>query len=76
MRAPIRAARDLAKAPHRGDGGVAALFVEQPRRHHVAPDRAQRLFVEQRHRTARQAVVNDETDRVRADVDHGERRFA
>ena len=41
---------------------------------HLAAEPAQDLFVEERREAARQRLVDDETDRVRADVDDGDRR--
>ena len=41
---------------------------------HLAAESAQRLLVEQRGRTAGQPFVDDEADRVRANVDHGQWR--
>ena len=41
---------------------------------HLAAEAAQRLFVEERRRAARERLVDHEAHRVRADVDDGERR--
>ena len=41
---------------------------------HLAAEPAQDLFVEERREAARQRLVDDETDRVRTDVDDGNRR--
>ena len=41
---------------------------------HLAAEAGERLFVEQRRRAAGDALVDDEAHRVRADVDHRDRR--
>ena len=50
---------------HRPDG----IGREQARALHLAAEAAQRLLVEDRNETSRQRLVDDETDRVGADVD-------
>ena len=49
------------------------LFVQAARGIEVAAEPAHRLFLEQWRRRARQALVNDEADGVRADVDDCDR---
>ena len=41
---------------------------------HLAAESAQDLFVEERREAARQRLIDNETNRVRADVDDGDRR--
>ena len=58
-----------AKAAQRGQRARHRIRRQQARGMHLAAETAQDLFVEERRQAARQRLVDDETNRVRADVD-------
>jgi len=63
----------MRKPAKRLQGERDAFAVQFAGRHHVAADRANRLFVVHHGRRARQAFIDDEANRIRADVDDGHR---
>ena len=63
-----------AEALERVERGVDGVRRQQAGRLHLAAEAGQHLFVEDRRRRARQPFVDDEADRVRADIDDGDRR--
>ena len=62
------------EADQRGQRRVDGVLRQQAGGLHLAAETGQHLFVENRRRRARQTFVDDEADRVRADVDDGDRR--
>ena len=60
---------DGAKPPGRLDGSPKSVGRDRPRLRQALGQPAQRLFVEARHRSAAELVVDDEPHRVRSDVD-------
>ena len=71
---PTRMPRKRAKAHQRGERLVDGVLGEQAGREHLAAEAGEHLFVEDRRQAARQPLVDDEADRVRADVDDRDRR--
>ena len=68
--------RQRAEAADRRQRRGDRLGLEPAARRQAAGEAAELLLVEQRRRRARQPLVDDETDRVRADVDDGDRAAA
>ena len=58
-----------AKPPERGQGPGDRIRRQQARALNLAAETAQRLLVEDRHQASRHPLIDDETNRVRADVD-------
>ena len=83
---PTRRCRDGPDAPHVQDVAQSAessqcierrldgVGGQQPGRLNLSSEAREHLLIEDRRRRARQAFVDDEADRVRADVDNGNRR--
>ena len=65
-----------AEAADRGQRRGDRLGLEPAARREAAGEPAQLLLVEERRRRAAEPLVDDETDRVRADVDDGDRAAA
>ena len=65
---------ERAKAHQRRERLVDGVLGEQPGREHLAAEAGEHLFVEDRRQAAGQPLVDDEADRVRADVDDRHRR--
>jgi hypothetical protein len=57
------------EAPQRGEGLRDSVRCKQPGRLHLAAETAQGLFVEDRDQAAGHGLVDDETYRIRADID-------
>ena len=74
IRRTCRVSHKRAEALERGERGVDGVRRQQAGRLHLAAEAGQHLFVEDRRRRARQPLVDDEADRVRADIDDGDRR--
>ncbi len=65
--------RQRAEAAEFLDGALHGLGVELARRDDAAAEAGQHLLVEQHRRRARYPLIDDQTDRVRPDVDDGQR---
>ncbi len=63
-----------AKAPEGIECRIDRVSRQQPGRLHLPSQPGQHLFIEDRRRRARQPFVNDEANRVRADIDDGNGR--
>ena len=61
------------EGPKRRQGSRHRLGPEQPRGGDALAEPAQDLFVENRCRSATQPIIGDEPDRIRSDVDDGDR---
>ena len=72
--ADLHAIAQRAEAADRGERLVDRVRGQEPGRLHLAAEPGQHLLVEDRGRTARQPLIDDEAHRVRADVDDRDRR--
>ena len=60
--------RQRAEPPQRGQRFIHSLWRQQPGALYLAAQRTQNLFVEDRSQIARQTLIYDETNGVRADI--------
>jgi len=65
---------ERAETPQRLDRDVDGVLRQQTGGLHLTAETGQDFLVEDRRRRPRQALVDDKTDRVRADIDDGNRR--
>ena len=72
--ADLQGVAQRAKARQRRQGLGHRIGRQQPGRLHLAAETGQHLFVENRRRTAGQALIDHEAHRIRADIDHRDRR--